>query len=416
MQAVLVLSNQMPLSFRCSRSDEIADTLRYIPGSSLSGGLAASHSRLCPLRKEEFARFFTSGKIHFGNLYPANFESKELDGDTLPVRSLPATSRSCKRFSGFRFNADHDDEERHGVSDHLIPWTLFALNNKTNTQVLEASETCSYQIDNKNCGESITPFNDGFYRHGYTPEAMGISKIPIRVLTRTGISRARHAVSESILYNLEVLEENQKFRGTLHCEDESLWDAFASFLETASEQELIYLGNSRTRGLGKLRVTYKEKIDRDDEMPEQIKQRVITFSEKLKETARTYNLNAPHSLYIPVTLESEVILRDALMRHQTAITRVYLERKWGLSGMEPVCQFVTTRRVMGWNALAKLPRADDVAMAMGSVFLFGYNGAADDRLWKILSDIQGQGIGERREHGFGRVVIADSFHTEVNER
>ena len=50
---------------------------------------------------------------------------------------------------------------------------------------------------------------------------------------------------------------------------------------------------------------------------------------------------------------------------------------------------------------------------MGSVFLLGYTGTPDDTLWQALANIENNGIGERRQEGFGEVTIADPFHMEV---
>lgn len=408
MQISLVISNRMPLCFRNSRSDASVDTLNYISGTALLGGLAAAHCRL-NRSKTEFAQFFTSGKIRFNNLYPANFMSDFLKGDSLPVRPLPATARSCKYFSGFIFNADREDEERHGVSDYLIPWALFALNPRKSLSILKKGENCYA------CDKPVTSF-PGFYRHvsNTNHNSIGISKVSTRVITRTGISRQRGAVSEEILYNREVLVENQTFWGTLYCENKTLWDDFELFIKEASDDELIYLGNNRSRGLGQVNLK-SDPVVMPEETPNQLKQRVINFSGKLKETARSIDgLAVPDSLYIPITLKSALILRDSYLRYKTTIDESYFQNEWGLSGMVPVYQSLSTRRIMGWNAMLGLPKADDIAIEKGSVFLFSYNGDAKDPFWQTLTDIQKNGIGERRQEGFGEITIAEPFHTEVN--
>ncbi len=410
MQIILTVINQMPLSFRSSRSTESVETLPYIPGTALLGGLAAAHRRL-NRDTPEFADFFTSGKIRFGNLYPANF--KKLTDNTLPVSPLPATAYSCKRFEGFLFVDDPDDEEeRHGIADYLIRWVLFKLDPEKGIGVLRDTEKCTYQTEWGPCKRQIEPVN-GFYRRGTTSEAIARSTLTKRLITRTGISRQRGVVEEQILYSREVLIEYQIFWGRLHCEDETLWKTFDAFLEEASHHELIYLGSNKSRGLGKITVSSKQfQPGETTETTNTIKDRVEAFTRQMKDIAIPLNISIHHALYIPVTLRSDVILRDELLRYQTTIPSEYFKTQWDLNGLENIYQVVKTRRVMGWNAFLRLPKTDDIAIKMGSVFLFGYNGAIDDKLWQTLFDIQTAGIGERRCEGFGEITIADPFHLE----
>ncbi|RLC17732.1 MAG: hypothetical protein DRI57_09380 [Deltaproteobacteria bacterium] len=417
MQVILVVNSQMPLSFRASRSNKNIGTLPYIPGTSLLGGLAAAYIRMRQGSsgfEDEFARFFTSGDISFGNLYPANFQSDkskndDLADDELSIRPIPATVRSCKDFSGFLFQnkKDDDDDEKHGVFDELIPWTLFALSRQKATDVFDAGRQCSV------CHKRTAPFS-GFYRRNFEMNAIGASNPKRRMITRTGISRKRGAVMEEILYHREVLSENQDFWGILDVQDDTLWDDFEEFFDEAFDNEAVYLGNNKTRGMGKIGHTSLIPITEPDDTEDNLKKRVGDFGSKLKQMAAEHNLTAPHAYYIPITLQSDAILRDDLMRYQSAITPDDLKKAWNLKDMELIYHNVSTSRVMGWNPLTGLPRADGMAMAMGSVFLFGFNGNADDLFWQILSEIQTKGIGERRHHGFGRIMIAEPFHLEVN--
>ncbi len=418
MQAVLVVDNQMPLCFRSSRSDGSVETLHYIPGTSLLGGLAAAYIRMkqgVNGFEDAFARFFTSRKILFGNLYPANFKSDKSDksdksnvfltGHELPVRPIPATAHSCKRFSGFRFQ-NKEDEEKHGVCDDLIRWTLFALHKEDAIEIFNESGNCHV------CGKQTTPFS-GFYRQNSEQNAIGASKIHRRVITRAGISRGRGAVMEGILYNREILSENQQFWGILDCHDD-LWDDFEEFLNDAFGAEAIYLGNNKTRGLGKIENVEPFQITNPADTPDSLKKRIDDFSDKLKEKASANNLTLPHAIYIPMTLQSDLILRDELMRYRSVIEPDYLENRWNLKHMEPIYHNVSIRRVMGWNSLSGLPKADSMAINMGSVFLFGVNGNTDDAFWQNLSDIQTKGIGEHCQEGFGKIMIAEPFHMEVD--
>src|SRR5262245_40476088 len=99
-----LLTAQTPLSFRAGRNPARSETLPYVPGTALLGGLAHAHYELRH-DPEEFSAFFLQDGAHFGNCYPACFSTPLLTGEAHPVLPIPLTARSCKRFSGFKFNA-----------------------------------------------------------------------------------------------------------------------------------------------------------------------------------------------------------------------------------------------------------------------------------------------------------------------
>lgn len=419
MQAILVLTNLTPLCFRTSRSDSAVETLHYIPGTALLGGLATAFHRMKYGRdrfQELFNQFFISGKIRFGNLYPTTAHSDhreyhEISNDhEVPVRPIPKTARSCKRFPGFRFhNAIENDEEHHGIMDSLISWGLFTLSGQTSPTVFASIEKCP----NSNCKNKTSDFG-GFYRHKPNSSLACAFKPKSRLVTRTGMSRKRGTVMPKILYQREILSEHQQFWGRLEVVDDTLWDEFEAFLEQAFHREAVYLGNNKTRGLGKVGKAELITLSTSMDTWEDLRKRVLTFTNQFKEKASRYQIATSHTLYIPITLQSDVILQDGFMRYHSAIDSDYLEAQWGLHSIERIYQCSSIQRVMGWNAFAGLPKADEIAISMGSVFLFGYTGTPDDHFWQTLLDIQTNGIGERRHEGFGRIMIAEPFHSEVN--
>ncbi len=414
MKARLIVSSESPLNFRVSRSTASFNTLKYIPGTALLGAFAAAH-RKARDDKDEFAKFFLSGEIHFGNLYPANFNDfsdTDLQDNEQPIKPIPKTARSCKRFSGFRFKANERDKERHGVMDSLIYWGLFALSGQIKVEILEPHKNCTYSDNHGRCGELLDTFS-GFYRRGEDVAEIGQSEVKTRLLTRTGISRETGTVQEGILYNREVLNEGQSFWGTISFADESLHDDFYDFAEDVGDKGILRVGNNLTRGLGKLGVPQIQAF-RTDAM-ESLKKRAGAFSEKFHTEAQRYDVDLPHEFYFPITLQSDAILLDHQLRYQMALDQTYLRDMWDLEDIALIYQNAGQRRVIGWNALLGLPKAAEWAISMGSVFLFGYNGTPDERFYQKLYDIEQKGIGKRRSEGFGQVMIADAFHREVNE-
>ena len=69
-------------------------------------------------------------------------------------------------------------------------------------------------------------------------------------------------------------------------------------------------------------------------------------------------------------------------------------------------------RVRGWNAAHGLPRQDDWAVARGAVYVYRFDGAAHQRelLMARLASLSADGVGLRRNEGFGVVSVSNEFH------
>ena len=396
-----------PLSFRAGRDTKTSETLRYVPGSTLRGGLAAAHTML-GRDKDEFSAFFTHEESSFGNLYPASFDDdpklEDLQDDMSPLHPIPATARTCKRFGGFKFDQMDEEDPHHGAYDSLIPWAIFALSGETNVTILEGEKDCP------ECDEPMDRFT-GFYRRSESnQEAIGQAKAERSLRTRTGIDRNTGTVKHGILYNREVLRAGSEFWGTLNVPDDQA-QAFYDFIEEASKAKLLRIGNNRTRGFGRITLNL-ERAERGD-TAETLRQRIDDFTAELRRWAQEAGVDTPHAAYVSLTLTADAVLYDRLLRCQTTITPAYLEAVWGLAGAEPIYQNSGTRRVMGWNSLWRVPKPDDIAITMGAVFLFGFRGSPGEDQVQTLLTMQNQGIGVRRREGFGRLVVASPFHWEV---
>ena len=417
MKATFIVSSESPLNLRVTRSTSSFETLKYISGTTLLGAFAAAHRKIGG-DEVQFERFFLSGAVRFGNLYPANFQQQgefsntDLQDDEQPVKPIPKTARSCKRFSGFRFKAEAGNKEQHGVMDSLIHWGLFAMSGQTKIEILDAHKNCIYVDKHGKCDELLDAFS-GFYRHGQDIAHIGKSETKTRLLTRTGISRETGTVQEGILYNREVINEGQWFWGTMFFVDESVCHDFYDFAEDVGVKGMLRIGNNLTRGLGKLGVPQIEELNLED--PEALKKRAEAFNEKFHADAEMYGVDVPHQFYFPITLQSDAILVDPWLRYQTTLHENYLHHVWNLPNTALVYQNASQRHIAGWNSLFGLPKAAERAISMGSVFLFGYDGTLDHGFYQNLYNIEEKGIGKRQSEGFGQVTVSDTFHWGVNE-
>jgi len=171
---------------------------------------------------------------------------------------------------------------------------------------------------------------------------------------------------------------------------------------------MVRLGNNRTRGFGRVVLDIRESEEED---AEELAQRAKAFDTMLREEARQAGIATPHAFYLPLTLISDAILYDRLLRYRLQVTSDYLTRAWGIQEAKLVYHNAGRRLVSGWSNLWGLPKADEWAIAMGSVFLFGLPSEPD---FSTLARMQSEGIGARRSEGFGQVRVAESFHQEVN--
>lgn len=382
---------ETPIAFRSGRSSRQETTLTYIPGSALLGGLSVAHS--LSKKESEFADFFLLEKVLYRNLYPAKISdlNKSLIGIFSPIRPLPRTSFSCKRFSGFQFNADIEQEERHGVLDSLIAWAAFALNKDTN--LLFKLRDCS-------CGEPRDAFS-GFYKQKDTANEFAITETSKGLFTRTGISRKRGSATEGILYSREFLSSGSEFYGELWVDD-AIFKGFESFLEDISDSGLLRVGHNRTRGLGALVFpSYKTNVFNDS--AKDIEDRTKNFSLELRKATK----DTKYQFYLPITLISDCIYPDLAGRYYLQLNSKIMEKDFHIKGAELIYCNATTHQIAGWSSLWGLPKADELAIAMGSVFLFGLK---EEPNWQVLASVQEKGIGSRLTEGFGVVRIADEFH------
>ncbi len=410
MKFIVRVIDSGPLSFRSGRDTNNNSTLPYISGSTLMGVLASMYARQRN-STDELTKIFLSQSTRFSNLYPARFEGKDpkfqqyLHGNRDPVHPIPVTAATCKRFQGFLFDQDEDKDEHHGVYDTLIPWGLFALSRYSTEKMLTDVKDC-------NCGEPMDRFS-GFYRQNSTyRDKLGNSLILPGLRTRTGINRKTGTAQSGILYSREILQAGMTFWGTSVIPDDYA-NLFKDFVEDLSEQDLIRLGNNRTRGFGRVRLQISRSMEEDSLAT--LGTRIQTFDEALRTKAQKYGIPTPHKFYVPITLTSDAILFDNLLRYRTSLDDDYLQQL-SIDGAELIYQNSGTRTVMGWNALLKVPKADDVAIKMGSVFLFGVSTELNEQTLQNLLGIQKNGIGARRNEGFGQLQVAHPFHWEVKER
>ena len=307
------------------------------------------------------------------------------------------------------------DDPGHGVRDRLLDWTMFKLADRakpvlTPSVLLAPFKEYEYC---KVCGKPMVPFS-GYYcsRDGHYM----IAKPDTRLQTHTGIKRETGTVQESILYNRRVFDEQSRFWGMVRLHDKLVQD-FQRFIKAVGTSGLVRIGTGRTRGLGQVHLTASLIEDTSDGF-ELFKERLDKFHRTLRERAGLIKDFKPEleSFYFVLTLHSPAILCDELLRYRSTIDKELLAQMIGLqeeeNPFEVLYQSASTSRITGWNELWGTPRANDIAIDSGSVFLIESKKPLEDLAHKLYT-LEEEGIGRRRAEGFGRVYISDPFHLEV---
>jgi len=413
----VTLETVTPLMIGEGRTTQQRQSLQYLPGGTFLGGLAYAYLRgkhLAPEDKDaSFDRLFLNEQIHFGNLYPANFTPPILDD--YPVKPLPRTAHSCKRWEGFTYQTGVAGSECHGVADHLIFWSLFVESGQQKLKILNENQYCGYD----GCQERLDHFT-GFYRM-QNLQVCGSATVHTRLMTGTGINRFTGTVQEEILYNFEVISEvtpddtPQIFQGIMRL-DADVDEEFRQLVGSIqSESAHFRIGRGKTRGLGRLRFASCKETP---PIPhEQFVERLRKFDAKVKEQAGKYEVDVGNWFYFAITCCGDVILREGDLRYATRITDAYLRQLFGMSDIHAVYHNAAVARVRGWNALWRLPKTVEPAIAKGSVFMFKSKGMPhdDDEFFQKLYLLEQDGIGSRKAEGFGWISISDDLHQEVNQ-
>lgn len=392
------LEAETPLSFR--DGDDLAPlgANHFIPGTNLFGALAEYH-RLRRNDPVEFQRFFLQGKVRLGNGYPAAFKARDLNADYLPVQPIPLTARTCKRFKGFAFHADEDHERRAGVTDALIPLALFTLSN-------EEQICCLADLHNHpKTGQPLDRM-EGFFRRGIRADVIGQGNVALGLRTRTGINYRTGTAAAAILYSRQTFAEGARFWGCWSVDDD-IYAPFEAFIGEIIERDALRIGNNRTRGFGRVRLNLQELAA---DTAADLGDRVLAFTDMLHTAATQWAIPIPAGRYIPVTLQSDMLLSDPLLRSRLQVHGDDLAAV-GVPGAQLRFHTAGARRIRGWNQLLGMPRADMWAITMGAVFLF-HLPPTDQPPWAALLQLQQEGLGLRRGEGFGTLAIASRFHLE----
>lgn len=405
-----------PLVVRRDRQSERSEGVTSVSGTLVRGALAQAYLQRSGRPDDAFHRLFLDeASCRFGPLDPATC-------------SLPLTALSCKRHPGFH-------PKGHGVVDQL--WARIGLALAGPGDHMTNWRRCRIcPNDLKNFGGFWEPREGG----GATPQALR-HLVDVHV----GIDRACHTAAEAIFYALEAIdpvtdESDEKsrrhnvptvLRGWILADDDG--HRILCDLLTRTRGEVTF-GHARTRGYGRVLLKLTKSPAVVTETWDVWSAELIQFL--AGKPFGVAELDAGRDFLFGLSFPAGAVLVDELLRYTLDpadmvswlaplpapddIRRVAERVGRSVDGGELRCVAAVTKheRVRGWNAAHGLPRQDEWAVSRGSVYAYWFRGDASQRaaLKARLKRLQDDGVGARRNEGFGDVRVSDDFHRRFHEQ
>jgi CRISPR-associated protein Csx10 len=223
------------------------------------------------------------------------------------------------------------------------------------------------------------------------------SEMHIRIESETGRVRTGN------LFGYVSLEPGQYFVGEITCTSEAVWQVLQEMadLKAVGQPNELRFGKASRRGHGKASVVFQTAT----QPPWQgsiLADRIRTPSEVI------------------LLLVSDAIVVDPWERYQRGFDTDWIKRELGLpetcmvsidkNAADEDISFSAVRAVDAFNAKLGLPRSRDMAIVAGSCARLSFTGIELADLVKALEKVEGQGIGLRRDEGFGRVAFNHPVH------
>jgi CRISPR-associated protein Csx10 len=362
----MVLVTEEPLLIaEKSESGNMYYTNRGIPGYTLLGALAWKAANNFNLDDkavyEQFIKLFRRGGVKVSPLYPA----LKIRDYIYPSILSPQDFLSCKLYPEF-------EEFGHGVKGYA-----------TETEEPEMCEQCLRE-------EIETPLEPmakylAIKKHHKHLEAI---EVPMREEMHITIDPVKGRTITGDLFGYKSIDSGTYFVGTIEIAD---WTNFVNFLGLDGENPVFELriGKASSRGHGKVKVW----LQSDESVVN------LFLGKSLKE--RVNDLTKP----LRMALITDAILVDTWGRFLNKLDESFLENLLDVEVGE-INTYVKSKNVDGFNAYLGLPKWRDVAIIAGSSIGFKIEHPEDkEAILKRLEKLEIEGIGIRKEEGFGKIAF-----------
>lgn len=200
--------------------------------------------------------------------------------------------------------------------------------------------------------------------------------------------RIGNSTEEKTIFRGQYMTQNQMFCGYIAVQNETLCKQIFELFQ----QNYLLLGNGRSAGMGKCEILLKE------------------ITHHLSYECYSIQSARPESCYLYL-LSNTVMCKEN--GELTGIDLPTLERQLGVEQLQIQLCATSAVKNNGYNRIwdAKLPEM--LMYEMGSVFRLTYHGVLEtEQAITILEE----GIGIRRNEGFGRVLILEQYESIINKQ
>lgn len=209
----------------------------------------------------------------------------------------------------------------------------------------------------------------------------------INIHNQRNRKKGRGTDSSGAVFRYDAIDSGQVFQAVILCDCEQDADTIKSLLTPTNDEKIInaWLGGSQSAGYGHVTVD------------------LLTDEDNWTEVKSDWEERSQHQTNLTVTLLGDTIIRDDWGQPTTdpqQFAKVISEALG--TELKHIDTYASSLNVGGFNRKWGLPLPQVPALAAGSVFVFERPQELD--LQKV-SDLEAQGIGERRVDGFGRVVL-----------
>lgn len=403
-----------PLVIRRQRQSPRSEGASYISGTLVRGAFAQLYLQRFGDADDTFRQIFLDESYcRFGPLDPGR-------------HVFPLTAMSCKRSPGFTVPSDHtaagkkaENGQRsgpHGVLDLLH--LRIALRLKGELVEMPKCQVCQQDLK----------AHAGFWdRKGNAP--VDAKRQWRRSLGyHVGIDPYTETAAESVFFSVPTLEPIVETTGqaSLYGFVDGNEEAKCRLADLLDDEDyLLSIGHAKTRGYGKVRVHLGDTIECT----------TSDWEQWSRDMLRHLGIEESHFddwLLFSLSLPTGAVLVDEVLRYTldpsglipwlpplappdpTLSLAECPSVTWQGGRINSVAAVARHELVRGWNVAHGLPKQDEWAVSRGSVYVYLFQGSRDDRtsLCAALKHLEQDGVGLRRNEGFGRVVICDPFHTQ----
>lgn len=391
------------------------ESTNLIPGSAILGALANRAAQRFDLNdnaaRQAFVQLFLRGRVRFSALLPAYYNRD--DEELIPVIPAPLDLLTCKAFPGFQEKGEEQSfqgkREEHTIQGYAL-----------SSQPPAHCPDCESLHGDKDV--PLKPFS-AFITINQDPleyKPQRRYEMHIAVDPRSG------RVHEQDLYGYVSLEAGQYFIGELLCTDDTAWQALRQMADLpdadAKTAFTLRVGRAAQRGHGKLSIVLCNSEDMGAPDP----WRGLPLRE------RVTSEHAPCMLEMTLltdTIVPAVWCNNAAQSEEHQAGGSLPEGGWknasvGFSEewlslllgtpVEIVRAFARPSQVDGFFGHLGVPRFRDMALRAGSAVGLRLADEPSGGLLEKLHKLEQEGIGLRREEGYGQVVFNHPLYVKEN--